>query len=89
MAETIQASADSLYYSANNASDYAGVTVDSPVAPGFSLLHSRAIWAFGLLIAVVLAKIVTTRPKLPAGTKELPKIPGELYIRSFHPVSRI
>ncbi|KAK0897082.1 hypothetical protein LTR91_010848 [Friedmanniomyces endolithicus] len=73
MAQAIHAASESLYYEATNASNYAGVHIESPVAAGF--LHSRAVWALGLLVALAITRMITSKPKMPAGTKALPQIP--------------
>ncbi|KAK0254977.1 hypothetical protein LTS09_010090 [Friedmanniomyces endolithicus] len=78
MAQAIHAAGESLYYEATNASNYAGIHVESPVAAGF--LHSRAVWALGLLVALAITRMITSKPKMPAGTKALPQIPGLPYI---------
>ncbi|KAK0897660.1 hypothetical protein LTR91_022914 [Friedmanniomyces endolithicus] len=78
MAQAIHAASESLYYEATNASNYAGVHIESPVAAGF--LHSRAVWALGLLVALAITRMITFQPKMPAGTKALPQIPGLPYI---------
>ncbi|KAK6420612.1 hypothetical protein LTR81_006347 [Elasticomyces elasticus] len=79
MAQSIHASSDSsLYYSAANASNYAGVHIESPVAAGF--LHSRAVWVLALLVTLAITRMITSKPKMPAGTKALPQIPGIPYI---------
>ncbi|KAK1070484.1 hypothetical protein LTR74_004163 [Friedmanniomyces endolithicus] len=78
MAQAIHAASESLYYEATNASNYAGVHIESPVAAGF--LHSRAVWALGLLVALAITRMITSKPKMPAGTKALPQIPGLPYI---------
>ncbi|KAK3110290.1 hypothetical protein LTR53_015564, partial [Teratosphaeriaceae sp. CCFEE 6253] len=71
---SIVAASEALYYEATNASSQIGIDIESPVAHGF--LHSRAIWVFGVLIALVISRILSSSPKLPAGTKRLPQIPG-------------
>ncbi len=84
MAQAIHAASESLYYEATNASNYAGVHIESPVAAGF--LHSRAVWALGLLVALAITRMITFQPKMPAGTKALPQIPGMLLWWLARPV---
>lgn len=81
MAQSIHASNDAgLYsYEAGNTSAFDGVQSD---APEFSLLHSRAVWAFSIVVAFLIARIFTQKQKLPAGVKRLPKIPGKPYFAS-------
>lgn len=79
MSQSIQAAQEqSIYsYDASNASDYAGLKAETPVTTDFTLYDSKAVWAFGLVVALVLAQIFRQRQKLPVGVKKLPKLPGK------------
>lgn len=75
MSQTIQAAQEHARYYVSNASNHlAGLKVEAPVAA--ALLDSRALWALGVVVALVLARIFTQKPKLPAGVKRLPRVPG-------------
>lgn len=74
-----QESSHFAYDDALNTSQYAGVQAESPVTPEFSFVNSRVFWAFGLLIALVLAQLAARKERLPAGVKRLPKLPGRHF----------
>lgn len=77
MSQSVHGAHEAVYsYDASNASAYTGVSAESPVAAEFSLLHSRAVWAFSLLLAFLVARVFTQK-KLPPGVKRLPKLPGK------------
>ena len=47
----------------------------------FSILHSKVLWGFSLLLVVVLAKVFGSKEKLPAGARKLPALKGKLSIQ--------
>jgi hypothetical protein len=80
MAQSIHAANDGPLYSydASNAS----AAFEAPATAATSFLQSKVVWAFGIIVAFVLARILTQRQKLPAGVKRLPKIPGTRQLSS-------
>jgi len=45
-----------------------------------SLLHSKAIWSFTLILAFVLTKLLGGKKKLPEGSRPLPALKGKEQI---------
>jgi hypothetical protein len=64
--------------SLENASILESVKPETPVSADLSILNSKAVWGFSLLVIILLARVFGQKKKLPAGAKPLPKLPGEL-----------
>ena len=72
---------DSGAYSYGDAASNATAFIADSFSSEFSLLHSKVLWGFSLLLAVVLAKVFSSKSKLPAGAKRLPYLPGMFPFR--------
>lgn len=50
--------------------------VETPVSSGFTMMNSTALWGFSLLIVILIVRVFGRGQKLPAGAKQLPRLPG-------------
>lgn len=51
--------------------------VETPVSSDFNVLKSTTIWGFSLLLIILIVRLFGRQQKLPAGAKQLPRLPGE------------
>lgn len=63
---------------ASNYSSQASLFAETSMPSDFSLLHSKVVWAFTLLLAFVVAKILGSKSELPPGTRPLPALKGRV-----------
>ncbi|OQO03054.1 hypothetical protein B0A51_18603, partial [Rachicladosporium sp. CCFEE 5018] len=85
MEASIQVSSDRMPYHEDNSSVAAAATSTSDLQPVLStdltpLLHSKFLWGASLLLFFFIARAFTSKQKLPAGVKRLPRLPGLPYI---------
>lgn len=59
-----------------NSSQQESLLADTSLPSDFSLLHSKVVWGFTLLLAFVLAKVLGSKSNLPPGTRPLPALKG-------------
>lgn len=52
--------------------------VETPVSSTFHMLNSTTVWGFSLLIVLLIVRVFASKQKLPAGAKQLPRLPGGL-----------
>lgn len=71
---------DSGLYSYGDAASNVTAFLADTLPSDFSLLHSKVVWGFSLVLVLVLAKVFGSKDKLPAGAKRLPYLPGKLYL---------
>lgn len=64
-----------LYHTVGNASD--AIFAETSLEGDMSLLSSKVVWGFSLLLVLVLARVFGSKSSLPAGTRALPKLPGQ------------
>jgi hypothetical protein len=62
---------------ANNGSLKDTLFAETSLPTDFSLLQSKVVWGFTLVLAIVLAKVFGSKKKLPPGTRPLPSLPGK------------
>ena len=70
-------------YSYGDAASNATAFLGDSLSSEFSILHSKVLWGFSLLLVIVLARVFGSKDKLPAGAKRLPSIPGKLNVREI------
>nr|OQO17441.1 hypothetical protein B0A51_16079 [Rachicladosporium sp. CCFEE 5018] len=85
MEASIQVSSDRMPYHEDNSSVAAAAASTSDLQPVLStdltpLLHSKFLWGASLLLFFFIARAFTSKQKLPAGVKRLPRLPGLPYI---------
>lgn len=52
--------------------------VETPLSSEFNLLNSATAWGFSLLAIILIVRVFARKQKLPAGAKQLPRLPGKL-----------
>lgn len=53
--------------------------VETPVSAEFDMLNSTTVWSFSLLFVILIVRVLSRKQKLPAGAKQLPRLPGMLW----------
>jgi hypothetical protein len=86
MSQSVHAAQEpSLYaYEESNASVLEPVNADMPVPADLSILNSKAVLGFTLLVVILVARLFGQKKKLPAGAKPLPKLPGKFPQQNEH-----
>ncbi|EGP87952.1 unnamed protein product [Zymoseptoria tritici ST99CH_1A5] len=87
MSQVVQAAQEPSRYafeqSIDNATVLEPVSVDTPIPADFSILNSKAVLGFSLLVIILVTRLFGQKKKLPAGAKPLPKLPGIPWIGRF------
>ena len=63
---------------ASNGSLKDALFAETSLPTDFSLLQSKVVWGFSLLLVIVLAQVFGSKSNLPKGVRALPKLQGKI-----------
>lgn len=61
----------------NQSSPTESFHVEAPIASDSWMSNSATIWGLSLLVVILIVRVFGPKQKLPAGAKQLPRLPGK------------